>query len=306
MYEWLAKITTSPSRLRLLRCAGTKLPGWLAWLLCAFCAFLLYICSTNLRGRIKQNISEILPQRKKYSLSFLSYRYFFHLFRFLFEIIIDVQQTPSRQKVTVKTEGLYHLEQALRLGRGVVLLTPHTGNFFAYYMYLSKKYPCLTVATASSPELFPLYETFRQMGCRGLDYDTTPPRELWRTLRQHLKKNGVVMLLGDFFRPNFPPAYLFGKPTRCPAGSVTLALESRVPIIPFYGCCTGGFSHRMVFLPPLFLYEQYAPQEREKAMEALTRTLEFLILQAPSQWLYWFNADERWIRRPEEKQEAVN
>lgn len=91
------------------------------------------------------------------------------------------------------------------------------------------------------------------MGCKGLDYDGEPPLKLWRTLRKHLQQNGVVVLLGDFYRPSFPKAYLFGKETRSPAGTATLFLENETPVIPYYGYRKKGFNHQILIEPPIEL-----------------------------------------------------
>jgi phosphatidylinositol dimannoside acyltransferase len=143
-------------------------------------------------------------------------------------------------------------------------------------------------------ELRPIYLLFEQLGCRGLDYDSTPPIKLIRSIREHLEEGGVLFLLGDFFRPSFPTATFFGRPTHSPNGAVVLALEKRVPIVPFYGYREKGFKHRLVFHPPLFLYKEVRPEQRRKATDKLNGVLEEMICQVPGQWFYWFNLDERW------------
>jgi KDO2-lipid IV(A) lauroyltransferase len=109
----------------------------------------------------------------------------------------------------------------------------------------------MTVVTAQSKELRPIYMRFQKWGCMGLDYDATPPLGLMRTLRNHLLQNGVVFLLGDFFRPQFPQATMFQRITRSPGGAAALALELQVPVIPFFGHRTRGFRHRLVFHQPM-------------------------------------------------------
>jgi KDO2-lipid IV(A) lauroyltransferase len=135
---------------------------------------------------------------------------------------------------------------------------------------------------------------FYEMGCDGLDYDNTPPLEMLRSLKKHLANNGIVFILGDFWRPAFPLSEFFGRLTRSPEGAAMLSIEQRVPVVPFYGGRLKGFTHRLVFERPMFLYEQYQRSQRSEATNQLNRFMEQVICCHPDQWFYWFNADERW------------
>lgn len=108
-----------------------------------------------------------------------------------------------------------------------------------------------------------------------------------RQLKAHLSRNGIVFILGDFYRPNFPRTTLFGRPTRTPAGAAAIAIEQGVPVIPFYGKREKGFRHVMVFDKPLWLHETFTRKQREEALERSIRAV-------PDQWFYWFNVHERW------------
>ncbi len=220
---------------------------------------------------------------------------FFNLCATMYELLIDSPAAqPNKSKPRFTSEGEAFLKQALSQGKGAIIFTPHTGNFFYYYWHLSQKISLHDVATAQSQELRPIYLRFEQMGCKGLDYDITPPLQMMRKLRGHLQENGVVLLLGDFYRPNFPPSTLFGKPTRSPMGAAVLALEQQAPVIPFYGCRSDGFNHKLVFGKPLHLHEEFERHQRSEATNRLNKTLEDAIALVPDQWFYWFNAEERW------------
>jgi phosphatidylinositol dimannoside acyltransferase len=294
MYNIIEKFTVNPERLKKFQRVFKRMPDFICYSLCVLAGFILYVSAVHTRKRVKRNLADLLGPTHSLRLSRLCRSYFTHLMLVLFEILIRSSALESAKQRTFGTEGEQHLEEALQHGKGVVLFTPHTGNFFYYYWYVSKKYPCLTVATAGSKELRPLYELFEQMGCNGLDYDTVPPLKLLKNLRRHLNNNGVVMLLGDFSRPTFPPARFFGRSTRSPGGAATFALEQQVPIVPFYGFRRRRFEHRLVFEPPVFLHREYKPHERFEATNELNQRLESMILRAPEQWFYWFNVDERW------------
>ncbi|WP_286885906.1 lysophospholipid acyltransferase family protein [Aneurinibacillus sp. UBA3580] len=297
MYSWIGKVTKNVTLLCKIGRLCRYLPRPLLFMSLSLTGFIVYSCLRSVRQQILLRMRELLNKRNIFSISTVCRDYFRNLIITLYEIIIDYQFLEDSKRWRFKVEGEHFLHEALQHGRGAIVFSPHIGNFFYYYWYLSKKYPCLTVATAGSKELRPLYLSFEQLGCRGLDYDATPPVKLIKTLREHVEGGGVLFLLGDFFRPSFPAATFFGRPTRSPGGATVLALEKQVPIVPFYGYRERGFKHRLVFHPPLFLYEELKPGQRREAMDRLNGVLEEMIHQVPGQWFYWFNTDERWEKK---------
>ena len=101
-------------------------------------------------------------------------------------------------------------------------------------------------------------------------------------------------MMGDFARPGFPVGALLGKPSGFPAGPVALALESGAPIVPLAGRRISWRRHRMAFMPAIDLAGRYQPHERQRAIDETVPAMERAIRDAPEQWLYWFNIDERW------------
>lgn len=307
MYEWIAKVTGDERMLqRIARFTGRVPPGIMV-AVCRAAALLLYMFGgVRLRQRILSNMLELLPDRKVRDLKSVRYRYYENVVFALYEIAIESYRLPAGGTGRFRVEGEACLEEALRLGRGAIVYTPHCGNFFYYYWYLCQKYDCLTVATAGSEELRPFYLKFQALGCPGLDYDRTPSLELLRKLKKHLHNGGIVFLLGDFWRPTFPPSRFFGKQTRTPQGASTLAIEQQAPLVPFYGRRDRGFVHRLTFEPALHLSSSFSRSTRSEATRLLNRFMERVIREHPAQWFYWFNAQERWEQecRTEAEQDA--
>jgi KDO2-lipid IV(A) lauroyltransferase len=246
------------------------------------------------RQTLMRNMEDLLQPRDSRQIRRYVHAYFFNLAMTLYEILIDSYSLHRSKDWRFQIEGEEHLTEALRHGKGAVIFTPHTGNFFYYYWYLSQHYPCLTVATVGSKELQPLYKKFEGMGCQGLDYDATPPLEMIKKIRKHLAGNGVVFLLGDFWRPTFPIARFFGRTTRSPGGPAMLSLDHKAPIVPFYGYRTTGFRHRLVFGQPVWLHEEFERNQVTDATSSLNLFLEQVVRLIPEQWFYWFNVNERW------------
>jgi len=294
MYQWIVKITADSRRLKFAGRCLLCLPSFMVLLLCRMAGRLLYLLDGDSRKQILNNMHDVLGKKGQRRVTGICLKYYINLFITLYEILVESDTLEVTIEQKFKIEGESCLKAALSLNKGAILYTPHLGNFFYYYWYLSKKFNCLTVVTAGSPELRPLYLKFQELGCRGLDYDATPPLVLMRALRAHLKENGVVLLMGDFWRPNFPPSVFFGRRSRSPGGAAALALENQVPVVPFFGQRVRGFRHRLFFGPPVLLHKEFERHQRNEAVNRLNRFLERVISGVPDQWFYWFNVHERW------------
>jgi KDO2-lipid IV(A) lauroyltransferase len=286
MYQLLGKLTRNPQRLNQIQKGVRKIPQPLIYCFVFLLSWFFYFFAPRTKKNIEDNMNNLLPIKHSCR------NYYFHLILTLIEILCFSPQRLTFENPIFRVDGEENIEQALKKGKGAILFTSHTGNFFYYYWYLSQKYPCLTVATGGSPELRPLYEIFQALGCKGLDYDQESPLKIWKALRQHLNNNGVIILLGDFYRSNFPKSYLFGKETRSPAGAAVLSLENQIPLLPFYGYRNKKFQHHIIIKPSMEFSEDFSPKD-PAAIQELNHILEEIILSHPSQWFYWFNVHER-------------
>lgn len=307
MYEWIGQLTAAEDRLHNIRHSLRYVPKFIIVFICSVAGMVMFVVFARWRRRILRNMRELLRKRSG-GFGFLGIlasgmAYFSHLVVTLYELLIvapglvDEKMTDNRTALLLNSfhvKGQEHIERALQHNKGAIIFAAHTGNFFYYYWWLSQQYDCLAVATADSEQLRPIYQTFQNLGCRGLDYDQTPPIAILNTLRQHLRNNGVVVLLGDFWRDVFPLSQLFDRPTRSPSGAAMLALHQSVPIVPLFSQRSSGLRHQMEFGEPILLHEQYEKHEKTDATNRLNALLEQMILRAPAQWFYWFNVDERW------------
>jgi lauroyl/myristoyl acyltransferase len=296
LYKWIGKLTGKNKLWKLISWLCRFLPQKLLLALCRTVGFLLYaVVDSKLKERIAANMNEMLGTMHPSDHRKQVRAYFNNVVITLYELLIDVNRLEETKNWRFITAGETYLRKVLKEGKGAIIYTPHIGNFFYAYWYLSRSYDCLTVATASSPELNPIYMKFKEMGCKGFDYDTTPKLELLRAMKNHLADGGVLFILGDFYRTTFPVTRFFDRETRLPAGAASLALEQQVPILPFYMFRHRGFQHRLVFGTPIRLHEMFHPTEKRKAAEHLNKSMENAIRTVPEHWFYWFNANERWI-----------
>ncbi len=133
--------------------------------------------------------------------------------------------------------GKDHLDAALAAGRGAVLALPHSGNWDMAGVWLAQTHGRLTtVAERLKPEsLYRRFVAYREsLGFEVLPLSggERPPYEL---LRERLTDNRVVCLMAerDLTRTGVPVDF-FGEPTRMPAGSAKLAIETGAALLPVH------------------------------------------------------------------------
>jgi KDO2-lipid IV(A) lauroyltransferase len=182
--------------------------------------------------------------------------------------------------------GYDHVEAALALGRGVICVLPHLGNWDAGGRFMtSRGLSVVSVAEELRPEgLFRLFlDHRRELGLEilGLSRDT----QVGRRLATALAENRVVALVADRdLTGRGVEVPMFGRPRRLPAGPALLSLTTGAPILvtPVYQVA-GGW--RIVFSAPL---EAEITGERRRDVAALTHRMgeafERAISAAPADW----------------------
>jgi lauroyl/myristoyl acyltransferase len=179
------------------------------------------------------------------------------------------------------------LDQALQLGKGVVIATAHFGNWDLAGALVGRYYPLSGVTeTFSDPRLNDLLQNQR----RDKGISVIPLESSARRILRVLQRNEAVALVAD--RPLSPqegtPITFFGRTTYVPSGPATMAVMSGASIVPGYV----WYGHHQQFyvrcFDPITPRPYKGPVEREKEVLRLTQytydALEVMIREWPSQW----------------------
>jgi lauroyl/myristoyl acyltransferase len=211
--------------------------------------------------------------------TFASYgRYWLEVFRLP---RLDVRALDDDQ---FRVEGRDHVDQAVKEGKGVLIGTPHLGNWdLGAAWFASRGYqPTTVVEPIEPPALFEWFCSYRRalgMGIVPLGPDAGSV--LLKKLREGLMV-GLVCdrdLVGNGIEVEF-----FGERTTFPAGPATLALRAGAPLIAG-GNYFEGDAHRCLLLPPLDTSRQGTIKEDiARITQALAADFEVLIRRAPDQW----------------------
>jgi phosphatidylinositol dimannoside acyltransferase len=144
--------------------------------------------------------------------------------------------------------GKEHIAGALDAGRGVILALPHSGNWDMAGVWLVWKHgPFTTVNERLKPEsLYNRFIAYRE----GLGFEMLPltggERPPFEVLSERLRANRAVCLMADRdLSRNGVQVDFFGEPTRMPAGSAKLAIETGATLVAVHSWYTAhgwGFS----------------------------------------------------------------
>ena len=182
-------------------------------------------------------------------------------------------------------EGLEHLRDAERAGKGTIIALPHVGSWEWGGSFLAHiGLPMTAVAEAlEPPELFEWFQAKR----RAIGIDIEPLDENAGTvLLTTLRNNGVVGLLCDRdIQDNGIDVTFFGERVTMPAGPATLALRTGATLVGA-ACYAGpGRGHYAVITPPIDTTRTGRLRaDVQRCTQLVARELEGLIQRAPEQW----------------------
>ena len=135
----------------------------------------------------------------------------------------------------VAVEGEEHLRRALELGRGVIALSAHLGNFTMIGTRLAAAgYPFSVVVKQPKDERFArLIDRYRAMvGIQTIS--AKPRREAARQILKALRRNEVILVIADEFKSGGVEVEFLGRTASAPRGPATLALRTGAAVLPTF------------------------------------------------------------------------
>jgi KDO2-lipid IV(A) lauroyltransferase len=200
------------------------------------------------------------------------------------------------EKIT-EIEGLEYFEEAYQLGKGVIALTGHIGNFELLAAYFSLRGYKVSVVGRElyDPRLGRLLVQNRE----SVGVQNIPSSAGVKPIIRALKSGRALGVLGDQDSSRVRGVFVdfFGKPARTPVGPILLSYKTGSPIIPMAIVRRGKNRYRIVVRPEVKLISS---ADREKNVvevtQRCTKVLESIIREYPDQWL-WMH--DRWKSKPE-------
>ncbi len=193
------------------------------------------------------------------------------------------------------------LEEAIRSGKGLLLLSGHIGNFVAGAHYMrSVGIPMTFIAKRVANEYVDreIKEIYARHGntvisVRGFRNDPEAGAKVFRAMKQG---NLVVALVDQNAGPEGTQTTFFGLPTFLPGGPVALACRGGIPVATALVTREGG-RIRIDFQPPIDYSSAASLGETVSiVLDEYSRRLEEKVRKCPEQY-FWFH--KKWKALPE-------
>lgn len=184
--------------------------------------------------------------------------------------------------------GTEHLEEAFRLGKGVVLVISHLGSweYLAFLPFL-RGYPCsVVVRPIKNPYVYRWAQRLR----RSTKLNPIDKNKSVKKILRELKSNHLVALLIDQWAGNDGIwVDFFGTPTSTTSVPARLANKYGTVLVPAY-CLRTRQGYYQIRIEPSIHIESGENWEARSTLK-LNRQLEEMIRSFPEQWIW---SHHRW------------
>jgi lauroyl/myristoyl acyltransferase len=177
------------------------------------------------------------------------------------------------------------LDDALKAGKGVVLVTGHLGAFDLVGQALHHRGYKLTSVTGRTTGrmLFDAVSFLRRAhGMRLVEASPSGVRKVIQALRRG--ECAVFPTDRDFFQ-NGKPVRFFGRDTTLPQGAVRIARDTGAPIVPVFGIRTKNGLGMMICEAITVEKTSNLDEDVERGLRQVVSVLEQAIGSAPDQWV---------------------
>jgi KDO2-lipid IV(A) lauroyltransferase len=253
------------------------LPRRVSYLGARFIAVFYHILARKDRIALNFNFDPFIDKKERKGIIkkvFLNFSYYIvDFFRY------DKVSTEFIEKY-VEVKGRENLDDALRLGKGVVLLTAHLGNYeLGAVTAALLGYDIYAVALPHSDrrtnQLFN-----KQRNKMGVKVISTGAG--MRGCFDVFKENGVLGFLGDrAFSGKTVDVKMLGRTARLPRGFVSLSLHTEAVIVPAFFIRSGDKYRYEFILEKPIVTTGYSPTD---AAQAYADVLVKFIVKYPEQW----------------------
>lgn len=198
-------------------------------------------------------------------------------------------------KIT-EIEGLEYFDQAYKMGKGVIALTGHIGNFELLAAWFSLEGYSVSVIGRElyDPRLDELLVKSRQ----SVGLENIPSSASVKHVIKALRSGRALGVLAyqDSSRVRGVFVNFFGIPARTPVGPVLMAYKTGSPIVPMAIVRKDKNNYKIIVKPPVeLIFSEDREKDNIEVTQKCTQVLESIIREYPDQWL-WMH--DRWKSKP--------
>ena len=256
-------------------------------------AFAFALALPGVRARVRRNLRSVLGPRPYHRELVDVFRTFSHFASCLTEALALGALHPREVECTVV--GANHLEEAMALSRGVIVVTAHTGAWETAGPLLKKVLGVdMLIAMEREPDdkAREIQDRTRQRsGVRIAHVGTEPLAVL--PLFTHLRRGGVLGVQIDRAPRAMRsiPVRMFDAPARVPSGPFWLARATGAPIVPVFAYRRGHFAYEIRICAPRHLARDASEEALHRVAQEVTTEMEQFIRLHPTHWFHFASSE---------------
>jgi len=269
------------------------------WLIDSFmgCVFpIVFLNIKQLKKICVRNLQLVYgdsKNKKEYGL--LTKRYIRSIGDAMVDLLYYLEWPDELKKIT-RFEGEDNLKKTLELGKGVIAVTAHLGNFPLMFVSLVQKgYKVNVVIRSMRDENFGRF-MFRLCDKWGINMiQTSPGKKFFRESLGALKRNELLFfLLDEVVAPeNGVKVKFFNRDVARATGPMLFFERTSSPVLPMFIVKDEKKRFNIFIKGPFEVIKENGPQENMvKNIAGLTNIIEYYVSRYPFQWGGWFN--KRW------------
>ena len=211
------------------------------------------------------------------------------------EILRLEGQSLTDLEENVRVEGAEYLKEIAESDKGAVLFTGHFGNWELLGVYLSAQgYPITAIARDYKNDYI-YQEVMNIRQSKGAEVFNRG--EIKKALKSLLAEKFLLILGDQDAHQDGEFVDFFDRPASTPLGPVKLAQRSNSYLVPIYLVREGFKQYRLIIKEPVEIAKDASYEEQYETLQHLTTSLENVIRDYPSQWLW---VHRRWKTKLEE------
>lgn len=262
-----------------------RLPRAWAYALAVVGARIAWWFSPLARPRLEYNLKIVCPELSAEQIARLSYRNFRNHSKAYADLMMLPRTRIAEMRPLLKVNGLEYLEEARRMGKGVLVVSCHMGSYeVCAAIWSATLAPVSFFAEELEPRsLFEWYrDTRARLGISVLPLDVVGLRKVTQALRDN---EMVITAIDRDITGTGRTMQFFGRPAPIPLGPAQLALRMGTPLFPVCVYRLPDDTYQAEGAP-LVIAERTGDDDADelRITQELLRPIERFIREHPDQW----------------------
>jgi KDO2-lipid IV(A) lauroyltransferase len=269
---------------RLGQFMALHLPLKLAYRIAVFISDLRYIFAFRDKRFVTKNLKTIFPEKSAEEIAKIRIWLFRNFAKYLVDFFRYEKLDNEYIKKNIRIDNLSYFDDALKNGKGVIILSAHIGNWeLGAVVVALSGYPLWAVALEhKEKEVNDFFDSQRKS--KGVN--VIPFSKAVRQCLDLLNDNKIIALVGDRdFTGNGVITDFFGKRARFPDGPAAFALKTGASILPCFMVRNPDDSFTLKIEKPFQFVSQGDKKEDIKmCIHEYIKIFEGYIRNYPEQW----------------------